>query len=266
VRVFVTGIGGFLGRHVALALMEAGHAVAGCDNFLTSAEPESLPFPVGRYSVQEVQAFPGRLTDLVVHCAAIPRSTWPNDEELWEHNVVATKAVLDWGLPVIFASSSTAANPTNTYGTTKLTAERLVLGRGGTALRFSNIYGPGQSEDQSVTTANVLAAFRAQRANLGRVIVEGDGTKTRHWVHVTDAARAVVAAVDRPQPGMWLDICGERASIRRMASAFGCPIRYVPNRPNDPQDMPQDNRPAKYLLGWEPKVSLWEGLAEVVRA
>lgn len=263
-RIFVTGVAGFLGNHVARALIREGHEVSGCDNLLTGSRANLEQIHLAGESIRGIQYMNRPNVDLVVHCAAIPRSTWPDETDLWEHNVRATQVVLGWGVPVIYASSSTAANPTNLYGRTKLLSERMVLGAGGTALRFCNIYGPGQSEDDVVTVPNVLAAFRRQRETKGRVFVDGDGTKTRHWVHVTDAAQAVVAAVDTPLRGLWVDVCGERRSIGEMASAFGVPVVYGPDRPNDPQDMPQDPMPAKILLGWEPRVDLDAGVAEVV--
>lgn len=265
-KVHVTGVAGFLGNHIARALIREGHEVGGSDNLITGSRANLDGIDMGNEAIRDVRIMDAPEADIVVHAAAIPRSTWPNEDDLWEHNFHATMAVLRWGMPVIYISSSTAANPTNVYGRTKQVAERVVLmDRGNLALRPCNIYGPGQSEDDGVTTPNVLAAFRRQRATTGTVRVEGDGTKTRHWVHVSDVARAVVLAVESDVRGWWLDICGERASIGEVAAAFGCPIGYLPNRPNDPQDIPQSGLGALRQLGWKPLVSLAEGLADVTR-
>lgn len=269
-RIYVTGANGFLGRAVWAALEADGHQLDGCDILITSKDDRVVGRPYYTVPVQEVHApiVDDYRADLVVHCAAIARSTWPDEAELWEHNVVATQAVLSWGVPVIFASSSVVGlDPLpSVYARTKAVAERLVLGRpGNLALRFGNIYGPGQSEE-GPGTPNVLASFRRSASRWGVIDIDGDGDQSRHWVHVTDAAAAVVAAVNSDVRGTWLDICGEEAELNALAGFWPrhVVLRYSPERYGDPKRIPQDPTPAKVLLGWEPKISLAEGLKEVV--
>ncbi len=272
-KIFVTGAAGFLGSQVMHALIDDGHEVAGCDNYVTSDQSRLHDrFHFLNADVREIRDWTGFYgvagSDLVVHCAAIARSTWPNEAELWEHNVKATQAVLEWGVPVIFASSSVVGVlPTTAYSRTKAVAERLVLGRpGNLALRFGNIYGPGQSED-GPGVPNVVAAMRRHQREMGWVKLDGDGLQTRRFVHVTDAARAVVAAVNSTVRGTWMDICGEEVTIwqigRCVTGTTGLLVEG-PRRANDPPEIPQDPTPAKVLLGWEPTIYFEQGIKELL--
>lgn len=249
---------------VARELLAAGHHVAGVDNLITG-DPERVPTGATAAVPRDVrdltQIDVQGSEDLIVHCAAIARSTWPNEAELWEHNVVATQAVLGWGPPVIFASSSVVGvYPTTPYARTKTVAERLVLGRAeNLALRFGNIYGPGQSED-GPGTPNVIAAMLKSRRDNGHIKVEGTGVQARHFVHVDDAAQAVVAAVESDVRGCWLDICGERTTIVDLAHMIGGPVKTEPPRQGDPFTIDQDPTPARVLLGWEPQITLADGV------
>lgn len=268
-RVYVTGVAGFLGSQVATQLLDLGHSVYGCDNLLTgnsSNVPKGVEWTVE--PIQEaVEKFRLRI-DIVVHCAAIARSAWGNDLDLWEQNVKGTTAAVkltyNSRARMIHASSSVVHVPdSSTYARTKELAERVALSSGATALRFSNIYGSGQSEEGQ--EPNVIASMRQWARNTGKVRVDGDGHQRRDFIHVTDAASAVIHAIRMDLPPIWLDVCsGEEISILEIANIFNLPIEWAPTR-NDPDHILQDLEHAKYLLGWKPKVTLKDGLSEVCK-
>lgn len=265
-KVFVTGVAGFLGSRVARLFLEKGWEVEGCDNLLTGKE-ENVPKGVTFFPVS-VQEYRGAVAaSVIVHAAAIARSAWPNEDDLWEHNVNGTIAALDlWhngGVQFVYCSSCVVDRPNSSvYARTKEVGERLVLASGGVALRFGNIYGPGQNEEGP--EPNVIASMKRALRETGAVRVDGTGRQSRRFVHVDDAANAVWLAYQRYHPGVWMDIATkDEISINALAARFDAPITYGPTR-NDPHVIRQDTQTAKWLIGWEPTVPLDTGLKEVI--
>lgn len=245
-RVLLTGGTGFVGSHVAEALVAAGDDVR-ClvrrphdPGWLASLDVElaegSLDGHGLESAVQGVEA--------VVHVAGRTRGT---RRELWEVNFRGTARLLDAsqryapGARFIFISSQAAAGPARSdrpiteadrprpvsaYGASKLEAERRVLNAEGLApivLRPVAVYGPRDRE--------TLGFFRL--AARGWLPVPGREGPRFHLVHARDLARAVVLALERdaalgatffighPRPCRWSDV---RLALE---AALGQPIRAV---------------------------------------
>lgn len=165
--------------------------------------------------------------------------------------------------------------PASVYAVTKRDQEELSLAFGRAyriptaALRFFNVYGPGQSLSNPYT--GVVAIFAARLlAGLPPLVFE-DGGQTRDFVHVADVARACVAALERPEvDGVALNVGTGRATkigdlardIREIVGgpAPECTGRY---RPGDVRHCVADAREAMRLLGWTPRVHFRAGLAEM---
>lgn len=268
-RVYITGVAGFLGSYVAREMVNQGYKVFGCDNLLTG-KASNVPIEV-EWTYEPIQKSVEEFKlplNVIIHSAAIARSAWDNDSDLWEQNVKGTMSAVklsrNTGARLIHISSSVVHVPNSSiYAKTKEAAERIALSYGATALRFSNIYGPGQSEEGQ--EPNVIASMR-QYANLkGMVRVDGDGQQRRDFIHVTDAALAITQTVKEFIPPMWLDVCsGETISILEIANMFNLPIEWAPSR-NDPYEILQDSEQARYILEWKPRVALKDGLAEVCK-
>lgn len=268
-KIYITGIAGFLGANVAKLLYNLGHDVYGCDNLLTGKRA-NLPVEI-KWVAESIQETVKRLDmplDVVINCAAIARSAWGNDADLWEHNVngtiAAVKLAKNSGARLIHISSSVVHVPdSSTYARTKEVAERIALASGGVALRFCNIYGPGQSEEGQ--EPNVIASMRRSVRVNGTVRVDGNGSQCREFIHVSDAAIAIVHAIESSPPSIWLDICsGESISILEIAKMFGRPIYWASSR-NDPFEIRQDPEPAHLILNWKPLITLKDGLDEVTQ-
>ena len=267
-RAYISGVAGFLGSEVARQMLDLGYEVYGCDNLLTG-QRSNVPKGVkwAAISVQEASEQFSLPIDFLIHCAAIARSAWGNNDDLWEQNVRGTMAAVSLarnnGGKIIHISSSVVHVPNSSiYAKTKEVAEQIALSNGAVALRFSNIYGPGQSEEEQ--EPNVIASMRQQAKETRTVRVDGDGSQRRDFIHVTDAALAVIKAIGRSVPPIWLDVCsGETITILEIANMFGLPIRWAPSR-NDPHEIIQDSEYAsRWLIGWEPSIALKDGLAEV---
>lgn len=264
---YVTGIAGFLGSNVARELLGRGWTVLGCDNLLTG-DPENIPEGAVFFldDIRSLATFPTSI-DLVVHAAAIARAAWPNDDEIMDVNVSGTRRVIEAtkeaGGRLVQCSSCVAAMPeANVYAKSKWLSEQDAINSGAVALRYSNIYGKGQSE--SGPEPNVLASWRRQVED-GAIRVDGDGSQTRDFIHVSDAARATVeAGLSNLGPG-WFDICtGVQTPIIEVALEFTNRIAFAPRRNGDPDAIPQDPGPAEVEFGFRARVPLRQGLKEVL--
>lgn len=265
-RVYITGVAGFLGSNTARYFLDRGWEVSGCDNLVTG-DPKNVPEGVKwqQTAVQDVTAV--LLPNVIVHTAAIARSAWPKDDDLWEHNVRSTLAVNriieNTSAKFVHCSSSVVWKPlSSVYAQTKSVAEQLALSAGATALRFGNIYGAGQNEEGP--EPNVIASMRRSVRETGKVRVDGTGRQSRRFIHVFDAARAIFLAAQAKLSGIWMDIASQdEITILSLAERFGVPIEFAPSR-NDPHVIRQETEAARWLIGWEPTIALEDGLKQVI--
>jgi len=95
--------------------------------------------------------------------------------------------------------------------------------------------------------------------------ITGDGEQTRDYTHVSDvvAANLFAAECDAVGKGEVINIgAGKNASVNKIAELIGGPVEYIPPR-LEPKHSLADNSRAHELLGWKPKISLEEGIAEL---
>lgn len=282
-RVVVTGGAGFIGSHVAAHLAERGFKVVAVDNLERASavkrlEEAGVPLVAG--DVRSVDLPPA---DAVVHAAAYISvdESWERPYEYMWNNAAATarvaKQCADRGARLIYISSAAVygepqrlpideghpARPLSPYGLSKLAGEQIVqmLAPGAAALRLFNVYGPGQTGPY----AGVITRF-IERAKRGLPpVIYGDGTQTRDFIHVGDVARFVEAVLDRGAAGVFNVGTGRAVSIRELAAAvmrlagLGGEPAYAPPRPGDIRHSVADVSKAR-ALGWEPRVSVEEGL------
>ncbi len=227
-RALVTGGAGFIGSHVADALLEHGFAVDILDNF-SSGDRRNLPAGATVHEIDITSSDAARLIresryDAICHLAAQidVRKSVADPAFDAAVNVVGTlnlvEAVRQSGHETRFVFSSTGGaiygdfvdvptdegaskDPESPYGVAKLSAEYYlayyarVHGLDTVALRYSNVYGPRQNPHGE---AGVVAIFCARILEGKPLGVFGDGTQTRDYVYVADVARVNVAAATRP--------------------------------------------------------------------
>lgn len=163
------------------------------------------------------------------------------------------------------------ARPVSPYGAGKaaiegyLQAYGAAYGMATVALRFSNAYGPWSAHKGSVVAAFVRAYLAG-----GPLVVRGSGAQTRDYVYVDDVAAAVVLAADRaPQvAGEIIQVgTGVETSLLELAAMIveaggsSVPVVHEPPSAGDVQRNVSDIAKARQLLGYEPRVSLRDGLA-----
>ncbi|HSE43949.1 MAG TPA: NAD-dependent epimerase/dehydratase family protein, partial [Gemmatimonadales bacterium] len=165
--------------------------------------------------------------------------------------------------------------PTSVYAVTKRNQEELCLAVGGayriptTALRFFNVYGPGQALSNPYTGA--VAIFASRLLNGQPPLLFEDGEQTRDFVHVSDVARAIVTALDdhSEMQDVWNVGTGVATSMltlaSRLADLMGGPQPEIigKGRAGDIRHCYADIEKAK-RKGFTAQVRLAEGLRDLV--
>ena len=287
VKVLVTGATGFVGYVVAAALLDAGHAVCAL-----SRSERGLPAGVERLSgdlndPSSLRAMAGARFDGVCHLAALVRVRDSRTDPLrfWQTNVGGTLALLDAlaaraAEPIRLVMASTCAvygddapqpvaedaapRPGHPYGAGKLAADQAVADLaatgviGAVSLRAFNVAGgvAGHGDrDETRLVPKLVAVARGRSAEL---VVNGDGSAVRDYVHVADMADAFVRALDACRPGRWTAYnvgAGRGSAIAEVIAAAEeaagrrLPVRYGPPVP-EPATLVADAGLIRRELGW----------------
>lgn len=294
--IVVVGGAGFIGSNIAQALVARGEDVHVVDS-LVAGKREHVPPAAHFHQIDirhegELKELFGSLRhiDCIFHLAALPRVEFSlaHPIEANEVNVSGTATLLKVateakvGRLVYSASSSVYGDqktipvaetapphPKSPYALQKYIGElycRLwseVYGLPTVSLRYFNVYGPNQDPDGPY--ALVMAKFLKQRANEQPLTITGDGNQTRDFTSVHDVVRANIFAMESTHVGRGEAInigAGKPYSINALAALIGGPVEYIPER-LEPKNTCADIHLAKELLGWEPKVRLEDGIAEL---
>lgn len=294
--VVVTGGAGFVGSHLADALVE-DNDVTVLDS-LVAGDPTHVPAgaELVEADVRDREAVAAHVAgaDLVFHEAALV-SVEASIERPAESDAVTadgTLATLEAARAadarVVLASSAAIyghpaylpvdedhpTEPESPYGVAKLAADHYarvyheLYGLETVRLRYFNVYGPRQSADYSA----VVSTFREQAAAGEPITVEGDGTQTRDFVHVSDVVEAnLLAATAGGAAGRAYNVgTGEETSIRELAEAVrdvsgtGSEVVHVDPREGDIDRSVADVSRAREELGFEASVPLREGLRDLL--
>ena len=302
-RSLVTGGAGFIGSHIAQALLERGERVRIFDNLSTgrTSNLDALhgEVDVVRADLRNVGAVRAAMedVDVVFHQAAIasvPESL-ANPAMTLDVNVVGTQNILlaarDHGVRrVVFASScalygerpelpsheSLLPDPLSPYAVHKLTGEGLcsvftrTFGLETVALRYFNVFGPRQ--DPASDYAAAIPKLTRALARGVNPVVFGDGEQTRDFVYVENVAQANLLAADATAAvGQVINVgSGESISINDMlrvaADLLHVPLHpeYREARAGDVRHSRADISRARALLGYEPSVGFRDGLARTI--
>lgn len=255
-KVLVTGVAGFIGSHVAEALLERGDSVTGVDCFLdyyprpVKERNLSGPRNFASFSFVEADLATADLEPLVDGCDAVihlaaqagVRASWGQDFRIYvDSNIHATQRLLEaCSRPspprFVYSSSSsiygdapdlptvetTLPRPISPYGVSKLAAEHLcrlytqAAGVPTISLRYFTVYGPRQRPD--------MAFHRFLRAQLQGEELQlfDDGEQTRDFTFVGDAVAANVLSIENGAPGGVYNIGGgSRVSVNDVLKIIG---------------------------------------------
>lgn len=302
-RYLITGGAGFIGSHLVGALVDAGHDVRVIDNFATgkqenlAAYHENIDFIEGDIRDLQTVERAVRGAEYILHQAALPSvpKSVADPISTNEANINGTLNVLvaarDAGVKrVVYASSSSVygmnpslpkredmeALPASPYALQKYTGEtycRLfykLYGLETVALRYFNIFGPRQ--DPSSEYAAVIPKFITLLQEGRAPVICGDGEQSRDFTYIENVVRAnLLAAEAQSAAGEAMNIaCGDRMTLNDLVDILKgltdrqIPAEYAEARPGDVKHSHADISKARELLGYEPAVSLREGLKHTV--
>jgi UDP-glucose 4-epimerase len=300
----VTGGAGFIGSHLTHALLQAGAKVRVLDNLSTGFEANlesfdsaGVEFVRGDASDRETVKRSMEGVDYVFHQAAmasVPRSirepalchAWcatstvellhAASEAGVKRLVLASTSAAYGDSPFVSKRESDAVAPLSPYAAAKLAAEAYCrafvtsFSMEAVILRYFNVFGPRQ-DPQSEYSA-VIPRFVSMILSGKQPIIYGDGEQSRDFVFVGDVARANLLAATTPDvSGGTFNIGrGERTSLlellTKLSDILGKQIDPIhePARVGDIRDSLADINQARSVLGFEPQVSIYDGLAQSV--
>jgi UDP-glucose 4-epimerase len=294
----ILGGAGFIGSHLAGALLARGHAVRifdRRDRRLRSAFPYTADVEWHEGDFKNARDVARALagSDAVFHLVSttLPKTANENPAYDVETNVVGSLAMLDVARDcgvkkIIFLSSGGTVygvpqeipipethptDPITAYGIGKLAVEKylhlhhVIQGLNYVVLRMANPFGERQRV-ASAQGAVITFLYRALRNQ--SVEIWGDGSVVRDYFYVADAAQALVRALDYTGIERVFNIgSGAGRSLNEVLAAIEVLIgrsvdrRYLPARLFDVPSNVLDISRARTVLGWEPRTPFEEGLS-----
>ena len=298
-NILITGGAGFIGSHLADALIKLNHNVTIIDNlssgtkFNVPSEAEFIEADIRTSSIANI--FKNHKFDLVFHEAAqtlVPESI-KNPYKDADENIMGLINVLESCIQtdvkkIIFSSSAAvygnnsnlplseneSLSPTSFYGLTKTTSEKYLnlyyeyFGIHYTILRYSNVYGPRQGANGE---GGVIYIFAKALAENKPINIFGDGNQTRDFISVHDIVEANIAAITNGNEKI-LNISTEtETTLNELANKMinlskkdKNLIHYKKPRNGDIYRSCLSNKNAVSELNWKPKISLDKGLIETI--
>lgn len=294
-KILLTGGAGFIGSHVLDMYLRKGHEVLVYDNLsngVRSNVPSGVKLVVGDITdfVLMESVIKDYRPDIINHHAAQIDVVRSLEDPIYdiEVNLYATVNLIKLAKKYdvkrfIFASSGGAIygdipdgvipdenylpHPMNPYGANKLSVDMYLtfMGISYVSLRYANIYGPRQGLGGE---AGVIGKFISKALRREPLYVFGDGYQTRDYTYVEDAAYANVLALEDLPDGIYNVSTGNQSTIWDIIDAIKQEIpdvrwEFCPARPGDVVRSVMSSKKLRFY-GWEPKVSLSEGIRQTI--
>jgi nucleoside-diphosphate-sugar epimerase len=304
VRALVTGGAGFIGSHIVRRLLASGHDVRVVDN-LSTGRLANLDEIIGDIEFFEVDVrdseglrAPARGCEAIIHLAALPSVPRSIADPAASHEANATgtlnvlNAAREGGVSRVVAASSSSiygANrelpkredmrplPISPYAVSKLAGESYcrsfyeVYGLEAVALRYFNVFGPRQdpNSEYAAVIPKFIRAFRLGESP----VVFGDGEQSRDFTYVENVVNANLAALTAGGVGgrVYNIACGEGVTLNQIAEKLRAEIgaevepTHGPDRLGDVRHSLADISAARADLGYEPTVTLDDGIRRTVK-
>jgi nucleoside-diphosphate-sugar epimerase len=304
-KFLITGGAGFIGSHIVDKLLINGHTVRVIDNFSTGNR-ENLSGSINKIELLEgdIRSIDSVIAavksiDAVIHLAAVPSAERSVIDPVLttEVNINGTVNILEAARyekikRIVFASSAAVygnnpklpkhegmiPNPNTPYAVTKLSGEKFcqvyseLYGLETVILRYFNIFGPRQACDSIYS--KVIARFVDAALHDDAPVIYGDGSHSRDFTYVSDAADAAILAATSPvETGQVFNVGRQsQVSINELINQINkltgkeiLPVHENP-RPEEIKHSFAYIELIKEKLGYEPKTDLVNGLKQTIDA
>lgn len=299
-RILVTGGAGFIGSNIVDAYLAAGHEVFVVDDlssgFIENLSPKAKFFEMDIRDPKIEKIFEENEFDVMNHLAAQMDVRKSVADPVFDAtvNVVGTLNLLEnckkHGVKkVIFSSTGGAiygeqdyfpadekhpTRPLSPYGIAKLAVEKYlffynaVYGLDYVVLRYANVFGPRQNPHGE---AGVVAIFTSKLLKGEEAVINGNGKQTRDYTFVADVVRANVLALDYDKSDIFNIGTAKETDVNvlfgklREAAGVAAEEKHGPAKAGEQMRSVIDYGKAKDSLGWEPRVSLDEGIGLTVK-
>ena len=302
-RILVTGGAGFIGSHLAEALVRRGHSVRVLDNFYAGdrrnlrAVKDDLEVQRGDAADLRAARKAVKKIDVVYHEAAVPSVARSVDDPVLSHrnNATATLVLLEAARDAgvrrfIYAGSSSVygesrhlpkredmePKPLSPYAVGKLIGEHYLrvfhhlYGMETLTLRYFNVYGPRQNAGSPYS--GVISLFITSLLKGKTPVLYGDGQQSRDFTYVDDVVQGNLRALRaRSLTGQHVNLAtGHRVSLRTLLETLARETGVSPRadrrppRPGDVRHSLADISSAYRLLGYRPKVDFETGLTRTL--
>jgi UDP-glucose 4-epimerase len=300
-RILLTGGLGQVGSYLCEELVRRGHIVTILDNLSSKANPypKEANFVKGDIRDRGLVNILVASADIIIHCAAQIFVIRSMEDPVFDaqNNVMGTLNLLDAARKasvkrfVYFSSAATYGDPRrlpvdesqpmeplSPYGASKLSGETYALmfhrayGLPATSIRPFNIYSPRQ--DPSNPYSGVISKFIDNVSNDKPPMIYGDGSATRDFVSVHDVVAMVMLMLENEEAVGKAFNCGTGKATRidELAQTIidlhdkDLKPEFCPERPGDIKYSYADISLAKKVLGYTPKISLKDGLKEIIES
>ena len=294
-KILVTGGAGFIGSHIVDAYIKAGHSVVVIDDLsmgnLNNLNPAAKFYKLDIRDEKLKEIFHQENFDVVNHHAAQMDVRKSVEDPIFDAsvNILGVLNILEncriyrinkfifsstggaiYGEQEYFpADENHPLNPLSPYGITKLATEKYlyyykqVFGIHYIILRYANVYGPRQNPHGE---AGVVAIFTKKMLDNDQPYINGDGTQTRDYVYVQDVVNANIYALNYNDSDIFNIGTGIETDVNtlfyrlREYTKSNCKELHNPPKKGEQLRSVLSYKKASTKLGWEPKITLEEGL------
>jgi UDP-glucose 4-epimerase len=299
-NILITGGAGFIGSHIAKSLLADGYEINIVDNLSTGNlenVPDGAKFTKTDLRFPEaLQEIPSNDYKAVLHLAGQSSGEKSFDDPLYDldANCRSTSLLASWALknriPVFIYASSMGVygepqfypvpetafpRPVSYYGASKYCAEQVLRvaslqGMRTVCFRMFNVYGPGQN--LADLRQGMVSIFLAQLLRERSLFVKGSVHRVRDFIYIDDVVSAWKMAIQRPVNGIFNLGTGKATELTELISVLleacnldkNCPVSEGEGTPGDQFAISADITAIREVLGWEPKVSLAQGVDRTV--
>ena len=299
VKVLVTGGAGFIGSHLVDRLVQEGNQVIAMDNLSTGKRQQvnkkATFYKMDIRNERIERVFRTERPLILVHLAAQMNVRYSTENPGFDAdvNILGTLNLLEHAVKngvrkVSFASSGGAiygeqevfpapeshrTDPLSPYGISKLAGEKYLayyekeMGLRSVSLRFANVYGPRQEPEGE---AGVVAIFSKLMLNGGQPIVNGTGKQTRDFIYVDDVVESIMTTLGEEVQGTFNVGTGQESTVNECYAIIktltnsSCKELFGAAKKGEQLRSVLDIRKLQEQFGWEPQVSLSEGLKSTV--